>query len=371
MLLHSWSPRRSPRPVRAHAASLVFVLVAGFLAVAALPGRAESPCVGSFCWVQRGNYSAQEFTTLQSPPGNPCVVAFTGLSNNGLDVSTDCGSSFARLLFLNAYDATARDTNVGYVAGATVGVAKTKDTGSNWFLCNNGLPGVHDVRSVVIHYAHPESAFCALYGGGVFIGGPTGAGVDSLIQWTAMNEGLFDLNVRHFVRVRGGSFMLAAADGGIFQRGASHVWNETGPGLVANQLLIDSADSSRCYAACEGGFYRSLNYGQSWFPSNTGLPPSTALNCVARRTDNDGVLYVGTRGQGVFESVDYGATWRAFGPAVPGENDVRALLVTTGATAADSAGVFAGTRTDGLYETAYSTPASSMTWGHLKDLYRK
>ena len=56
---------------------------------------------------------------------------------------------------------------------------------------------------------------------------------------------------------------------------------------------------------------------------------------------------------------------------MPGENDVRAILVTTGATAADSAGVFAGTRTDGLYETAYSTPASTMTWGHLKDLYRK
>jgi len=356
--------------VRAFAAWLTFVLVAGFLAVAALPGRAESPCVGSFCWVQRGSYSGQEFTTLQSPPGNPCVVAFTGLSNNGLGVSTDCGVSYARLLFLNAYDVTARDTNVGYVAGGTVGVAKTKDTGSNWFQCNTGLPPFLDVRSIVIHYAHPESAFCALHGGGVFIGGPIGVN-DSLVQWTAINEGLTDTNVRRLVRVRGGSFMLVACDGGIFQRGASHTWSETGPGLVANGLLIDSADSLLCYAACEGGFYKSPNSGLSWFPSNTGLPGGVPLNCVARRTDNDGVLYVGTRGSGVFESTDFGANWRPFGPAVPGENDVRALLVTTGATAADSAGVFAGTRTDGLYETAYSTPASTMTWGHLKDLYRK
>ena len=60
------------------------------------------------------------------------------------------------------------------------------------------------------------------------------------------------------MRVRGGSFMLVATDGGIFERGASNVWNETGSGLVANGLLIDSADSTRCYAACEGGFYRSL-----------------------------------------------------------------------------------------------------------------
>jgi photosystem II stability/assembly factor-like uncharacterized protein len=350
---------------------LLFALVTGFLAVAALPGLANSPCVGSFCWIQRGGYSGQEFTTLQSPPGNPCVVAFSGLSNNGVGVSTDCGNSFGHVIFLDAYDVTARDTNVGYVAGGTLGIAKSKDGGSNWFLALNGLPGFHDVRSVVIHYAHPESAFCALHGAGVFIGGPTGVGVDSLEQWTAINEGLTDLNCRHFARVRGGSFMLVATDGGIFQRGASHVWNETGLGLVANGLLIDSADSLLCYAACEGGFYRSFNSGVSWSPSNSGLPPSTPLNCVARRTDNDGVLYVGTRGQGVYESIDYGASWRPFGPPVPGENDVRALVVTTGATAADSAGVFAGTRTDGLYETAYSTPASQTSWGHVKDLYRK
>src|SRR5882672_5643612 len=205
----------SLRPARANAKSLTLVLVAGLLAVAALPGRAESPCVGSFCWVQRGAYPGQEFTTLQTPPGNPCVVAFTGLTNNGLGVSTDCGLSFAHLLFANAYDVTARDTNVGYVAGGTAGVAKTKDTGSNWFPINSGLPAFPDVRSIVIHYAHPESAFCALHGGGVFIGGPTGIVPDSVLQWTAINEGLTDKNVRHFVRVRGGSFMLAGADGGI------------------------------------------------------------------------------------------------------------------------------------------------------------
>jgi hypothetical protein len=344
--------------------------VAGLLAVAVLPGRAESPCVGSFCWLQRGNYAGQEFTSLQSPPGNPCIVAWTGLSNNGLGVSTDCGAQFARLLVLNAWDVTARDGNVGLVAGGTLGVAKTKDTGSNWFQVNNGLPGFHDVRSVVIHYAHPESAFCALHGGGVFVGGPTGPAADSLVQWTAINEGLTDLNVRHFIRIRGGTYMLAACDGGIFFRGLDHVWTETGAGLIANGLLIDSADSTRAYAACETGLYRSLNSGVSWFPSNTGLPAGVALNCVARRAEGTNVLYVGTRGAGIYESIDYGASWRPFGPAVPGENDVRAVLCTVN-TVSDSAGVFAGTRTDGLYETAYSTPAQGVSWGKLKDMYRR
>jgi hypothetical protein len=226
------------------------------------------------------------------------------------------------------------------------------------------------VRSIVIHYAHPESAFCALYGGGVFVGGPIGVN-DSLMQWTAMNEGLIDLTVRRFVRVRGGSFMLAATDGGIYYRGASHVWTETGPGLVANGLVIDSGDSTRAYAACESGLYRSLNSGQSWFASNTGLPAGVPVNCVARRDASSNVLYVGTRGAGVFESVDSGASWRPFGPGLPGDNDVRAVLCTVGAGAPDSAGVFAGTRANGLYQSTYSTPATPMTWGKLKDLYRK
>lgn len=359
------------RRARSIAKSLTLVLAAGLLAVAVLPGEAVSPCIGSFCWVQRGSYAGHEFTSLQSPPGNPCVVAWTGLNNAGLNVSTDCGVQYANLLILNAYDVTARDTNVGYVAGGTLGVAKTKDTGSTWFQANTNLPGFHDVRSIVIHYAHPESAFCALHGGGVFIGGPTGAGTDSLLFWTPINEGLTDLNVRRFVRVRGGTYMLAACDGGIFFRGPSHVWQETGVGLVANGLLIDASDSTRAYAACETGLYRSLNSGASWFASNTGLPSGVPLNCIARRPDGSNVLYVGTRGSGVYESIDQGASWRPFGPAVPGENDVRTVLCTVGGTAADSAGVFVGTRNDGLYETAYSTPASTMSWGHLKDLYRK
>jgi len=367
MRLH---PSMPSRRARATAKSLTLVLGLGLLAVAALPGQAVSPCIGSFCWAQRGTYAGHEFTSLQSPPGNPGVVAWTGLSNLGLGVSTDYGVQYANLLITNAYDVTARDSNVGYVASGTLGVAVTKDTGSNWSQDNVGLPGFHDVRTVVIHYAHPESAFCALHGGGVFIGGPIAGSVDSL-AWTPMNEGLTDLNVRRFVRVRGGSFMLAACDGGIFYRGASHQWQETGAGLVANGLVIDAADSTRAYAACETGLYRSLNSGLSWFPSNTGLPVGVPLNCVARRTEGPNVVYVGTRGSGVYQSVDYGATWRPFGPALPGENDARAVLCAVRVSPVDSAGVFEGTRTDGLFETAYSTPAAGMSWGKVKDIYRR
>jgi len=276
------------------------------LALLTLPGRAESPCAGSFCWVQRG-FAGQEFTALVSPPGNPCVVAWTSLNNGGLGVSTDCGELFASLYIGNAYDITARDTNVGYIAGGTTGVAKTKDTGSVWFAVNDGLPPSHDARAVILHIAHPESLFTALHGGGVYYAGPkAGGGTDSLLQWTAMNEGLTDLGIRCLARVRGGSFFLAGADGGIWRR-AGGQWSIVAPGVVANAIVIDPADSSRVWAATETGMYRSLNYGASWAPSSTGIPGGTPVNDVARRTDGGPVVYAGTRGQGVYWCTDYGS----------------------------------------------------------------
>ena len=347
-----------------------FAFVLAGLALAALPGRAESPCAGSFCWVQRG-FANQEFTSLVSPPGNPCVVAWTALNNGGLGVSTDCGEQYAILYIGNAYDITARDTNVGYVAGGTIGVAKTKDTGSVWFPVNDGLPVSHDARAVILHVAHPESLFTALHGGGVFVAGPkAGGGTDSLLQWTPLNEGLGDLNLRCLARVRGGTFFLAGADGGIWRRG-NNVWSVTGAGIVANAIVIDPADSNLVWAATESGVYRSMNQGQSWLPSSTGMPAALAVNDVVRRTDGGPVVYAGTRGQGVWESLDYGATWRPFGPTLPGDNDVRAVLATVGASAADSAHVFAGTRANGLFVNGYSTPATPTTWGAIKDRYRK
>jgi hypothetical protein len=355
------------RPLRVLLAALLTVTTLG----AALPGRAEAPCAGSFCWNVRGNYAGLEFTSLLSPPGNPCVVAWTALSNGGLGVSTDCGAQFANLFQLSAYDVTARDSNVGYVAAGTLGMAKTRDTGSFWFGINDGLPAFPDARAVILHVAHPESVFCGLRGGGVFIAGPkAGGGSDSLMQWTAINEGLSDLSVRALARVRGGTFMVAACDGGIWRRG-NNVWSLAAPGVVANAVVIDAADSSRVYAATENGVYRSLNQGISWIPSSTGLPPGTPINDIARRTEGPNVLYIGTRGQGVWQSTNFGANWAPFGPALPGDNDVRAVLCAVGANQPDSASVFAGTRANGLFVSGYSTPARPVTWGQMKDLYRR
>ncbi len=359
-------PIARPRRVRPSNVLGVALLAA---ALAAAPASADParPAGGVPAWQPLG-FAGYEFTTLYTVPNNACVVAWTALGNGGLGVSTDCGDLYARLFLLSTHDVTAQNENIGYVAAGAVGMAKTLDTGSNWFDINLGLPTQHDARAVLLHVARPESVFCALYNGGVFRGGPKAAGNDT-IRWEAMNAGLLDLRVRALARVRGGSFMLAATDGGIF-RWAGGAWSLVAPGVIANALVIDSADSSRVLAATELGVSRSTNFGQTFLPSSTNLP-LVPVNDVARRTDNPLVWYVGTRGQGVWESVDGGSSWRKFGPDLPGDNDVRAVLCTVGAQTADDADVYAGTRADGLFRAGYSTPALSTSWGRVKDTYRR
>jgi hypothetical protein len=349
-----------------------FVRFAAF-AAALVIGIASAPvaraqCTGPICWTPRGSFSFIEFTGLYTVPDHPCLIAWTGLSNGGLKVSTDCGQQYASMILTNVYDVTAKNSNIGYVAAGSQGVVKTVDGGGNWFQTNAGLPLGANARSVVIHLGFPDSLFVGLNGGGVYIGGPSGP-TDSLMQWTPYNDGLLDLSIRSLARVRGGTFMLAATNSGIW-RHANKVWTNVQPGIVVNAFVIDAADSNRCYAAAETGLYRTLNGGLSWAKISTGLP-NIPINDVARRTDNANFLYVGTRGDGVYESTDQGATWHKFGPDLPGENDARAVLCATDGINVGSAQVFAGTRINGLYEATYSTPATASTWGSLKATYRR
>ena len=328
-------------------------------------GPGGAPAGAAVTWVARGAYADREFTSLVSPPGYPCIVSFTALDNGGLGVSTDCGVQFATLLPTSAHSVMAKDSNVGHVAAGSAGVLKTVDGGGAWFPVNDGLPAPRDARSLVLHLAGPDTLYCGLYGAGVYAGRPQAG---DLTVWAPMNAGLGDLRVRHLARVRGGTYFLAATDGGVY-RWADGTWSLQDPSLFAYRVLIDAADSTRAYAAGPGGVHRSFDEGRTWWPSSEGLPAGMTVNDIARRTDDAAILYVGTRGAGVYESLDYGASWHPFGPPVPGENDVRAVLCVV-ESVDNLASVFAGTRRDGLFEAEYSTPTAPTTWGRIKATYR-
>ena len=347
---------RGPSPVAALVPACLVLL--GFVAL---------PAGATVSWTPRGAYADREFTSLVSPPNYPCVIAFTALNNGGLGVSTDCGVQYANLLPTNAFAVMAKNENVGWVAAGSSGVLKTLDGGGSWFQVNAGLSPFRDARCIALHLSHPDSIYVGFSGDGVWAGGP---GPDSTIVWHPMNTGLGNLFVRDLVRVRGGTYFLASTSVGIW-RWEGGLWSLAAGGVVANTMVIDAADSSRVWAAGPSGVYRSYDAGKTFLLSSTGLPPGVAINDLCRRTDRPDVLYVGTESAGVYESLDFGDTWHPFGPPLPGENNVRAILcVVETSKAGAPASVFAGTRRDGLFEAEYSTPSTPQTWGRLKASYR-
>lgn len=98
-------------------------------------------------------------------------------------------------------------------------------------------------------------------------------------------------------------------------------WRPIGPfraGRVSAGA-IDVADSNTYYlGAAGGGVWKSTNAGQTWKPifDTTGV---ASIGALAVAPSNHDVIYVGTgeetRGNGVYKSVDGGATWTNVGLA--------------------------------------------------------
>jgi hypothetical protein len=89
------------------------------------------------------------------------------------------------------------------------------------------------------------------------------------------------------------------------------VWEPLGPGNIGGRtraLLIHPTTPNVMYAAgVAGGVWKTTNAGALWQPL-TDLMANIAVSCLAFDPSNPNVIYAGT-GEGVFRSLDGGATW--------------------------------------------------------------
>src|SRR5262249_1710850 len=70
-------------------------------------------------------------------------------------------------------------------------------------------------------------------------------------------------------------------------------------------LAIDPFNPNTLYLGTDGGIYKTVNGGQSWFAS--GLPGLT-IQTIAIAPNNPNTIYVGTKEQGGLKSIDGGRT---------------------------------------------------------------
>jgi len=98
----------------------------------------------------------------------------------------------------------------------------------------------------------------------------------------------------------GKPILFKSADGGL------HWVPRRGLGARAVEALAVAPDNTT-YAASANRHYRSVDGGDTWFEE--GSRP-TVSKVLALASDGD-VLYVGTKGDGLWMTADHGATWRA------------------------------------------------------------
>lgn len=106
----------------------------------------------------------------------------------------------------------------------------------------------------------------------------------------------------------------------------SDFWQQTnGPlGGSANLVAVNRSTAS-IFITIEGqnGLFRSVDSGASWQPSNLGLPNQSIVVLVINA---DGHLFAGVEDRGVFRSTDDGATWSQV-LSISGFDDVTAMVI--------------------------------------------
>jgi photosystem II stability/assembly factor-like uncharacterized protein len=87
------------------------------------------------------------------------------------------------------------------------------------------------------------------------------------------------------------------------------------------------AVGSTIFVGTELGVYRSINNGQSWTASTTGL--TRRIQSLGLGVDGQ-TLFAGTTNAGVFRSTDGGQTWAAVNNQLPTKNLVTSFVVARG-----------------------------------------
>ncbi|MEW6226594.1 MAG: S-layer homology domain-containing protein [Bacillota bacterium] len=211
------------------------------------------------------------------------------------------------------------------VVGSSTGLRVSADGGTTWNLDNSGN----------FHKNFSVTAVC--YGSsGYYAGTPLGVyrsidGVNVVFSSQGMkwkvNTSIATSNTGMNMVAADAVTLFARSPYGIYKStDAGQNWApfvETG-GLLKGQGMLVSNDGYLWYAVSGDGIYKASLDGSA----ATKAVANTGINTLAK--DVYGNLYYGA-GTSLYKSTDSGATWAAFGPAVP--QAPQALLVTADGTA--------------------------------------
>jgi photosystem II stability/assembly factor-like uncharacterized protein len=219
-------------------------------------------------------FKAQAQTLIRHPhDGN---IFYTSIFANGLYKSLDRGQSWVRIgadaAVVNGFHLTINPVNPEILYGGDRAIRKSTDGGRTWTEILN--PNTAFFRSFALDPNNPDTLFT----------------VDSanLTMYKSTNGGGTWAVKRSF-------------------RPISSVH-------VVESIVVDPTDSNRVYAASYDFLWKSTNGGETWRRVTKGLTEIPVANWVDAITIDPvtpNVVYIATRANKIFKSVDFGETWSA------------------------------------------------------------
>ena len=230
-------------------------------------------------------------------------------------------------------------------AGTQFGVFKSDDGGENWVEANNGL------TNTVVHPMLVNGT--RLFAGteaGVFISDDGGE------NWVESNQGLSISKITSFVLTDGGVYAGTDDQGIFYSTNNGENWNTKNNGISNLSIKTMTSHNGRLFAGTDGaGVYYSDNWGESWTQSNNGLNSWFISHLTSKDdklfvstiskfyiSENNGLnwnalttpfgykvlcsanygdyMFVGTDGDGVAFTTDYGLTWTLWNEGLENKN---------------------------------------------------
>ncbi|UCG60113.1 MAG: hypothetical protein JSU70_11435, partial [Phycisphaerales bacterium] len=291
---------------------------------------------------------------------NPHTV-YAGIADGVVAKSTDGGANWTLVDTgqtpepITALAIHPTNTDIVYASGFTAGfiVAKSTNGGLDWTnpfeSCAATLCGALGFPALAVDL--PDVVYAGARGGkksitkgvGMFIS------LDGAKNWTPSNmPGVLVQDVE--INPLDSSVIYAAAsNGSVYKSIDSGVnWEIKNTGLTSyglNALAIDSNNPSTVYVGGSGGIFKTTDGGENWTPKNEGMG-SYLVDSIAIDPDVPRILYVGTTHQGcVFKSTDGAENWTLINNGLT-ERTIQHVAIDPH----ELSTVYAGTE-DGVYKT--------------------
>ncbi|MBI1922345.1 MAG: hypothetical protein HYS23_14815, partial [Geobacter sp.] len=204
-------------------------------------------------------------------------------------------------------------TTTWYAGTANGGVYKDTGTSGVWVLSNTGLPAGQGIRALAMDNANPNTVYAGLNGGGIY------KTVNGGSNWSPIGlDGLFVRDIA--VDPYNSAILFAATNNGIYKTtdwGGS--WQILTSTVFASadirKIVLPSANpalnplpmqTDTVYVATGDGLYESIDGGATW---NRLVLASQSINSIAIDPQQPNTLYAGTSDAGIFKSSDGGNAW--------------------------------------------------------------